>query len=58
MTENSDRKRDRKKLKLERLELGKQTMQDLTDLETEEAKGGMAATDTLKPIFCQKTQAP
>jgi hypothetical protein len=44
------------KLQLNRLELNKQTVQDLTDLEAEGVKGGMA-TDTLKPIYCNKSYA-
>jgi hypothetical protein len=39
----------------EELELNRETLQDLTELESEQVKGGMA-TKSLRPTGCNKSQ--
>jgi hypothetical protein len=46
--------RTKRQPKIEKLELRKDTLQDLTELEAEEAKGGMV-TKSLRPVGCVKS---
>jgi hypothetical protein len=43
---------DEQKAKLERLELNKETIQDLTELEAEVAQGGLGHLDPSGHLYC------
>jgi hypothetical protein len=53
MSKKSDQKSDERKLKIGKLQLVKESVQDLTEREQEAVKGGQPKLST-KPIACVK----